>query len=63
MKFDTIEQLFEFAPPKPLGRAEDLSGKVFGHLSLIQGIVLLVINYNDPIEEILTKKLNDYRTL
>ena len=24
-------------------------------------IVLLVINYNDPIEEILTKKLNDYR--
>ena len=28
-----------------------------------KGIVLLVINYNDPIEEILTKKLNDYRTL
>lgn len=35
MKFDTIEQLFEFAPPKPLGRAENLSGKVFSHLSPI----------------------------
>lgn len=36
MTFDTIEQLFDFAPPKPLGKAEDLRNKTFGRLSPLE---------------------------